>query len=119
VDVSEARALVIASRLSSTGAGRDLRLRARLSVRDVAGCVGVDAATLSRWERGQCHPRRAAAVRWVEVCAAIDDALRAPIPDGTNDDPGVGAPGSHEDVAAKQVLAADSTASEGADEHAP
>jgi transcriptional regulator with XRE-family HTH domain len=112
-------ALVQARRLARDGSGRALRERAELSVREMAHDIGVDVATLSRWERGECRPRRDAAVRWVTACNVIDDALRTPIHDGKHHDPGASTPGSHENIAAKQVLALDSTASEGADERAP
>jgi transcriptional regulator with XRE-family HTH domain len=111
--MSIASALVTARRLASTGVGRELRLRASLSVRDVADCIGVDAATLSRWERGECRPRREAAVRWVEVCTSIHGALRSDIEDAlTNDSPGADTPGLLENVATQQVLSREPTREE-------
>jgi transcriptional regulator with XRE-family HTH domain len=57
------------------GRGRVVREHAGLSLRDLVHAVGVDAATLSRWETGRSMPRRAAAVRWVEACDAIEREL--------------------------------------------
>ena len=46
---------------------RLLRLRAGLSQSQLAEVVGVDRASVSRWEAGLRHPRRRAAVRYAEV----------------------------------------------------
>jgi transcriptional regulator with XRE-family HTH domain len=61
--------------LGPTGRGRDLRERAGLSVRELATLLGVDAATLCRWERGQTRPRGPAASRWVAACQLIENEL--------------------------------------------
>jgi transcriptional regulator with XRE-family HTH domain len=71
-------ALVIARRFSQEGLGREIRERARLSVRELAEIVGIDASTLSRWERGQTRPCGLAASRWTEVCHAIEAMLQGP-----------------------------------------
>ena len=64
----EIKSLVIARLLAESGRGRAIRERARLSVREMADFIGVDAATLSRWERGRTKPHCAAAIRWAEAC---------------------------------------------------
>ncbi len=68
-------ALMIARRLSEEGTGRLIRERARLSIGELALVVGVDASTLSRWERGRTRPGGEAAVRWVESCLCIERML--------------------------------------------
>ena len=69
-------ALLIRGRtLGRTGRGRALREEAGLSLRELARIVEVDAATLSRWERGDVRPRKSGATRWVQVCQEIERAL--------------------------------------------
>jgi transcriptional regulator with XRE-family HTH domain len=41
-----------------------MRLQAALSLRELAGIVGVDASTLSRWERGSVTPSGDGALAW-------------------------------------------------------
>lgn len=67
--------LVLARSLGRNGTGRTTRIRADLSVRELAQIVGVDVATLSRWERGEARPRPRAAARWVEACDTIERLL--------------------------------------------
>lgn len=67
-----------ARQLAETGHGKRLRESVRITVRELAEAIGVDAATLSRWEHGQSVPRAAAALRWVtalnELAAnSVDD----------------------------------------------
>jgi transcriptional regulator with XRE-family HTH domain len=71
----ELQAVVRGRRLGREGRGRFLREAAGLSLRDLAHAVGVDVATLSRWERGVARPRHAAAVRWVAACDEIEREL--------------------------------------------
>ncbi len=59
--------LVLARRLARTGEGRRLREEVGLGAREVADEVGIDVATLYRWEPGQTRPGAGAATRWVEV----------------------------------------------------
>jgi hypothetical protein len=61
--------------LGPSGRGRDLRERAGLSVRELATLLGVDGATLCRWERGQTRPRGPGASRWVAACQLIEHEL--------------------------------------------
>ena len=61
--------------LGPTGRGRRLRERAGLSIRELAGLLGVDAATLSRWENGRTHPRGSGAARWLAACRTIEEEL--------------------------------------------
>jgi transcriptional regulator with XRE-family HTH domain len=48
-----------------------VREAAGLSVRELAAEIGVEAATLSRWETGRCRPRRPAALRWAAAVEAL------------------------------------------------
>jgi DNA-binding transcriptional regulator YiaG len=82
--VEALQALIRSRVMVRDGRGRAVREQAGLSLRDVAQAVGVDAATLSRWETGRSMPRRAAAARWVEACNAIEREL------GSNSAPEVG-----------------------------
>jgi len=59
--------LVQARRLSSTGEARAIRAAAGLSLREVAGAVGVSVTCLWRWENGQRAPQGAAAVAYAEL----------------------------------------------------
>jgi DNA-binding transcriptional regulator YiaG len=69
--VNELWDLIDARRRARSGEGRRLREAAGLSLRELAAQVGVDAATLDRWERGLARPRRAAALRYQTVLAAL------------------------------------------------
>lgn len=66
--------LVQARRLTR-GGGRRIRVAADLTLRELAAEVGVDAATLYRWERGEGKPRGEAAVRWVRALESISSLL--------------------------------------------
>lgn len=61
VKVSHAR------RLCVNGQGRLLRTTAQVSLRELAETIGVDAATLARWESGATVPRAHAAMRWIDA----------------------------------------------------
>jgi DNA-binding transcriptional regulator YiaG len=63
--------LVTARRLARTGEGRQLRERSDLTIKELAQAVGVDTATLVRWEEGRTRPRAPAALRWVDALAAV------------------------------------------------
>lgn len=47
-----------------TGAGREVRLRAGLSLREVADAVGTSDVTVLHWERGESVPRLPAALAY-------------------------------------------------------
>lgn len=49
---------------AETGSGRTIRLRAKLSMAEVAMAVGVAEPTIWRWEGGKSRPRGKAAIRW-------------------------------------------------------
>ena len=53
--------------------GRVIREASGLSLRDMAAEIGVNPATLARWERGKFLPRRSAAIRWARL---LDDLAR-------------------------------------------
>ena len=69
------QAQVRARLLGPTGRGRKLRAQAGLSLSELAAFVGVDTATLSRWERGQARPRGPSGERWAATCALIEEEL--------------------------------------------
>ena len=61
VRLSRVRALL------DSGAARTIREAHGLSLAELAADVGVTAAALVRWELRQRRPRRAAALRYLEV----------------------------------------------------
>lgn len=65
VDLARVRGLV------RTGDARYIRLARGLSMGEVARCVGVAVATVSRWEAGQRIPRGAAALRYGELLESL------------------------------------------------
>jgi len=73
----ESFTLVRARQMGKDGSGRATRERAGLSVREFARMVGVDVATLSRWERGEAKPRIGAAAAWVAACQGLEQLLNA------------------------------------------
>lgn len=62
--VDQALVLADVRALVRTGAARDLRKRADLSLGDVARAVGVSPTTVLRWERAEAVPTGAAAVQY-------------------------------------------------------
>jgi transcriptional regulator with XRE-family HTH domain len=75
--VNEIALLIRGRTLGRTGRGRAIREEAGLSLRELAQIVEVDAATLSRWERGDVRPRQAGAARWLNACNAIERELES------------------------------------------
>lgn len=69
------RQLARARALAASGGGRAARLRAGLSLRDLADPIEVDASTLWRWEQGITRPSPDAARRWGAALAAIEDEV--------------------------------------------
>jgi transcriptional regulator with XRE-family HTH domain len=57
-----------------SGRARRVRELSGLSQQEVAAAVGVDAATVSRWESGRRTPRGAAAVAYAKALRALIDA---------------------------------------------
>lgn len=58
--------------LAAEGRARELRIRAGLSLRDVAAALKTSAANVQRWETGARRPNRDAAHRYGELLAALD-----------------------------------------------
>lgn len=54
-------------RLFASSRARQLRLRSRLSVRELASMCGVAHATLSRWETGASAPSVGGALAWARA----------------------------------------------------
>ena len=73
-DRRTAAVLAIASVRAACTNGRcaQVRTAAGLSQRDLAGAVGVHAATLSRWEGGTRAPHGQAAIRLAAVLDALE-----------------------------------------------
>ena len=66
--------------LGPDGRGRRVREAARLSLSDLAQAIGVDTATLCRWELGLVRPRRDAALRWLRAIDALQSIGADPDP---------------------------------------
>lgn len=64
-------ALALARQFTSTGEARAIRLRARLSLTEVASTCGVDQSTVHRWENGRRVPRGAPAARYAGLLVAL------------------------------------------------
>ena len=68
---TKALALAEARAYARNGHGRDVRVAVGLSLADVAGAVGVSAATVYRWETGKYRPAGTAALAWVRLIDAL------------------------------------------------
>lgn len=66
--------LVATRRLLRDGVGKQIRLAAGLSVREMAAAVGCDVSALARWEAGDRVPRAVNAERYIGV---LRNLLRA------------------------------------------
>jgi transcriptional regulator with XRE-family HTH domain len=75
----------IAVRLSLPPAARqrELRLAAGFSIQEIAAAVGVDRATVSRWESGKREPRGDHLDRYVAVLKALEEECER---EGTGDE---------------------------------
>jgi DNA-binding transcriptional regulator YiaG len=62
-----------------SGRARAIRERARLSQADVARALGTDAPTVSRWETGQCPPRRNYALKLARLLWELDQMNRGEV----------------------------------------
>ena len=63
-------------RLPRPATARAVRLAAGLTVEQVAAELGVHRVTVERWERGERRPRRAVALRYVELLDQLREATR-------------------------------------------
>jgi len=70
--------------LGPDGQGPRIREEARLSLSELAQVIGVDAATLCRWELGLVRPRRDAALRWLRAIDALQSGTDAEPDNGTD-----------------------------------
>lgn len=52
-----------------------MRERGRISLREMAGILGINPSALSRLERGQERPSRPVALRWAEAIRQVEDEL--------------------------------------------
>jgi len=69
----DAAKISAARRLTEDSAGRRLRVRARLSVAELAADIGVSPSTLSRWETGATVPGPALAQHWFDTLQRIEN----------------------------------------------
>jgi len=76
---SEVRLVTRGRLLAATGQGRELRVRAGIGLRELARLLGVDPATVTRWERGIHRPLRGhAAERYARALEEIEQELKRP-----------------------------------------
>jgi transcriptional regulator with XRE-family HTH domain len=66
-------------RLVSSGAARGVREAARLSLSEIAGAIGVSAASVSMWERGKTRPTGAQALRYHRLLLDLDAFQAVPL----------------------------------------
>jgi DNA-binding transcriptional regulator YiaG len=71
-------------RLQDTGQARRIREQAGVSVALLARSIGVQEATIWRWETGRSRPREDAALRWLEALQRMAG--------GADDEPGRSGP---------------------------
>jgi DNA-binding transcriptional regulator YiaG len=75
MDEDDVIRLVEVRRRCRSGEARQIRVSAGLSLPEMAEPVGVDQATVSRWERGARLPRGKAALRYADLL----DRLTTPV----------------------------------------
>lgn len=71
VDTPALLQLATARWLSQKSRGRDLRLKAGLSLGEVASVIGVGENTISRWENGRRRPHGEPAILWADLCSQL------------------------------------------------
>ena len=69
--IEEAQALTRARRLLRSGQAQLIRIDAGLSQGEVARLLGVDPATVSRWENGTRIPRGQLALDYVHLLESV------------------------------------------------
>jgi DNA-binding transcriptional regulator YiaG len=70
--------LADARRLTASGEARRIRQAADLAIADVARTVGVDRATVSRWESGHRKPSGPAAARYARLLRLLIESTGVP-----------------------------------------
>jgi len=73
----DAAKIVAVRRFAKSGAARRTRIRAGLSLREVADVCGVAASTVLRWESRGVAPRSAAALRWAALLDDLEIVIRS------------------------------------------
>lgn len=63
--------------LAKSGRARELRREARLSLAEIGAVVGVDQATVWRWETGRRAPQGAPALRYEALLRSLEGVQRA------------------------------------------
>lgn len=77
LDIPQALRLVAARKYSTSGAGKQIRIRAGLSQPEVAQVIGASVTTVSCWELGTRRPTGTPALKWVDLLdqlAAVESA---------------------------------------------
>jgi DNA-binding transcriptional regulator YiaG len=63
--------LALVRAMTESGEAREIRQRARVSLTEMAGAVGVAPATVARWEVADRRPRGDAALRYLRVLQSL------------------------------------------------
>lgn len=69
--------LYAAKRYAETGAGRQIREAAGVTMAEVASAVGTTESTISRWESNERKPRGDAGARWAELLGRLEAHAKA------------------------------------------
>jgi DNA-binding transcriptional regulator YiaG len=69
MDMEELLLVSLARKAGKSDEARQLRLAQELTLREAAGSLGVDAASLSRWERGETTPKGRFAIGYGRLLA--------------------------------------------------
>jgi DNA-binding transcriptional regulator YiaG len=75
----ELRELARIRRLAASGEAQRIREQSNITTRELAESLGLDRATLRRWERGAIAPRGEAALRWAQTLTKLCEAAGAGI----------------------------------------
>lgn len=74
MNLAKAQRLARVKAMAADGSARQVRLAARLALRDIALAVGVDTSTIGRWETGSRVPRGDAAWRYADLIERLEKA---------------------------------------------
>ncbi|HKT05197.1 MAG TPA: helix-turn-helix transcriptional regulator [Rugosimonospora sp.] len=66
---------------AKTGRARTIRIAAGVSLAEMAADLGITAAGLSRWERGERRCTGEPAIRWAGLLARLERDLARPRPE--------------------------------------
>jgi DNA-binding transcriptional regulator YiaG len=83
-------AMLTIRRLQDSGQARRIREQAGVSVALLARAIGVQEATVWRWETGRSRPREGAALRWLAALERMAGGADADAVQKPRDGPGPG-----------------------------